>query len=137
MAKQKVAVIKGNLLDKFQSPDRFKKLKDGWIKDNLLGLDWGPSSANTMIWKDAEKYCKDLGGRLPEVNELQSLVDYSKHHPAINPIFLDTKTDDYYWSATKVAGFPDYAWLVGFSYGLVGYWCKGHGGYVRSCRSSQ
>ncbi|MDD2653485.1 MAG: DUF1566 domain-containing protein [Candidatus Omnitrophica bacterium] len=126
-----------NFLDKLKSPKRFKKLKDGWIRDKVLDLDWGPSSTTTMTWKDAEKYCKDQGGRLPELQELQALVDYSKRFPAINSIFSDIKTDDYYWSATLGAGFPGFAWYVSFYYGSVDYWNEDYNIYVRPCRSSQ
>jgi hypothetical protein len=120
-----------------RSVDRFKKLKDGWIRDTLLGLDWGPSSTTCMNWKAAKQDCTTQGGRLPEINELHSLVDYTKCNPAINPIFTDIKTDDYYWTNTLVAGYPGYAWHVHFYNGYVGYWGKDSNSYVRPVRSSQ
>ena len=132
------AVLVGGLLERLRSPDRFQKLEDGWVKDSLLGIDWGPSSSNRMNWGDAKKYCVDQKGRLPEIDELASLADRSKRDPAINTeAFPDTKTDDWYWTATEVAGFSGNAWLVDFDEGYVGYCFEDGDGYVRPVRSSQ
>ena len=71
-----------------KSNGRFTTLVDGWVKDGLLGLDWGPSSDKKMSWEDAKKYCLDKGGRLPEVEELSRLVDYKRYKPSINAEIL-------------------------------------------------
>ena len=135
---KKTLVLSGDFLDKLHSKDRFEKLEDGWVKDNLLGLDWGKSSEKTMTWMEAKEYATKEGGRLPEVNELHSLVDYSKHHPAIDKdFFSDIKTDDYYWSGTSLASYSDGAWVVGFFSGGVSNGYKGSNDYVRSVRASQ
>jgi hypothetical protein len=134
---KKAVVIESAFISKLRSPDRFQKLEDGWIKDNLLGLDWGPSSDKRINWSDAKKYATDKGGRLPTVDELASLVDRSKRNPAIDPIFADTKTDDYYWTETALAGYSAYAWFVTFSSGTVSLYGKDRNGYVRPVRSSQ
>ena len=114
--------------------NRFKALDDGWIQDSLLGLDWGPSSEKTMTFRKAEAYCKKLGARLPESNELMSLIDHSKRYPAS---VIDMKYDDWYWTGTSVAGCPDFAWCVPFYIGLVIYDNKDLGNYVRPVRASQ
>ena len=118
---------------------RFEKLADGWIKDELTGLDWAPSSEERMDFADAQKYCADKGGRLPEADELHSLVDFTKHESATNTdIFKDTKHDDWYWTGTKASWRTDASWCVSFYDGnmdLGGYELLGN--YVRPCRSSQ
>jgi len=124
-------------LKMLRDSNRFKNLKDGWVRDSLLGVEWGPSSANEMDWKAAKEYCKKLGGRLPEINELQSLVDYRNYVPAINKeVFSDTKTS-WYWSGTTHAGYSGYAWIVGFNGGYVSNYGKDSSYYVRPVRSSQ
>ena len=133
----KIIMAEGSLIVAVKSADRFMKLDDGWIKDSLLGIDWGPSSTETMKWEAAKKYCADLGGRLPERFELLALVDDTKRDPATFPIFTDTKTDDWYWTGTIVAGSDGHAWFVNFYGGSVGSYCKGDGGYVRPVCSSQ
>lgn len=130
-------VDKGTV-EKCLESNRFKKLSDGWIKDLRTCLEWGPSSANEMNWADARKYCEKLGGRLPERFELESILDLTKYSPAIDKdFFADTKTDDYYWSNTIVAGYSDFAWFVDFVSGIVCYCNKGDDDYVRPVRSSQ
>ena len=125
-------------LDKLTAPGRFFKRPDGWVRDNLLGLDWGPSSNEQMDYADAEKHCESLGGRLPELRELHSLVDYKQSNPAINKEFFgDTKTDDYYWSKTPSLRWSNCAWVVTFYSGSVGYRNKDYTHYVCPVRASQ
>lgn len=131
--KQAEPIFSKMLLD----PNRFKKLKNGWVRDSLLGLEWGPSSDKEKDWKDAQEHCKKLGGRLPEINELQSLVDYRNYSPAINKeVFHDTKSS-WYWSGTTNAGYSDGAWVVTFGNGTVDDCYLGNVSYVRPVRSSQ
>ena len=120
-----------------RDPNRFKKLEDGWVRDTLVGVEWGPCSEKYLTFKQAQEYCAKLGGRLPELNELQSLVDYTKFDPAIDKdLFPDTKSS-YYWTGTQHARFEDYAWCVLFSSGFVLYDVKGYDYYVRPVRASQ
>lgn len=120
-----------------RDPNRFKKIEDGWVRDSLLGIEWGPSSAEEMTWAKAKDYCANLGGRLPEVNELQSLVDYSRRDPVIDTTFFKDTKSSWYWTGTEVAGGSTSAWCVRFSYGYVGNFNKGNGYYVRPVRASQ
>jgi hypothetical protein len=135
--KEKIVVQDSALIKLLRDSNRFKKLEDGWVRDTLVGVEWGPSSDKTMNWDQANKYCAKLGGRLPEVNELQSLVDYTKKEPAINAeIFPDTKSS-WYWSGTQHQSWTDSAWCVDVYYGIVGYNDKGIGYCVRPVRASQ
>lgn len=38
------------------------------------GLDWSNPSTEAFLWRDGVKYCADLGGRLPSLGELRSLI---------------------------------------------------------------
>ncbi len=89
---------------------------DGTITDKATSLTWQKvDSGKTMDWKQALKYAQslELAGhddwRLPNVKELQSIVDYdrapdaldrSKKGPAINPIFGLTTPESWFWSGT-------------------------------------
>jgi hypothetical protein len=131
---------KGKFYDLLVSPTRFQKLPDGWIKDHLLGLDWGPSSDKTMNWEAAENYASNLGAgvRPPEIWELETLCDRSRREPAtFTPFINDTKFNDWYWTSTPVAGYSSVAWCVGFDSGTVGSYDKDDTNYVRPVRSSQ
>jgi len=117
---------------------RFKTLSNGWVLDKALGIEWGPSSEKRMNFSEAEKYAAEKSGRLPTVKELRSLIDYDRRDPAIDTqFFKDTKSDDWYWTGTLLAGDSVRAWCVDFNYGYVYNGHKGVGFYVRPVRASQ
>ncbi|MFA9390980.1 MAG: DUF1566 domain-containing protein [Prolixibacteraceae bacterium] len=96
---------------------------DGTITDAATGLMWMQEDSKTgMNWKDALSYAESFtyaghsDWRLPDVKELQSLVDYTRSpettsSAAIDPLFKSTPItneigeDDYpfYWSSTTHA----------------------------------
>jgi hypothetical protein len=64
------------------------------------------NDAKRLVWCNALAYCEDLelGGhddwRLPNVRELQSILDYGRSSPAIDPIF--GALPSFYWSSTSI-----------------------------------
>lgn len=111
-------------------PDpRFTENKDGTVTDNLTGLVWLQNAGcfDALSWEDALKACTSLASpssglsdgskagawRLPNLFELRSLMDYSKHSPALpdgHP-FLNVR-NSLYWSSTTVASAPNLARFV-------------------------
>ncbi len=118
---------------------RFHRLKDGWVLDRLLGLEWGPVSAKRMNFANAGKYCAELVGRLPTSKELMTLIDHGRHDPAIVETFVkETPTNDWYWTGTRcVWPGSTSAWCVSFNSGIVDYRNEFFGYYVRPVRVSQ
>ena len=112
------------------------------VTDSSTGLEWQDDAiGTTMTWESAITHCEGLsldggGWRLPTVNELVSLVDDSTHNPAINPVFQNTASDNY-WSSTTSASRTYYAWGVDFSYGSQGNGNKRYNLYVRCVRAGQ
>ena len=103
--------------------------KKGIVTDNLTGLVWlkNADTFGRLSWQDALNACGVLEAgeyglddesergdwRLPNVNELRSLVDYSEATPALpkpNP-FTYVKSS-LYWSSTTVASAPRFARFV-------------------------
>lgn len=82
---------------------------DGTVTDSAMGLTWQKiDDKKTHDWPSALKYCEtlELSGhddwRLPNVKELQSIVDYSKNDPALDQRFLQqTDKDAWFWSSTS------------------------------------
>ncbi len=76
------------------------------VIDNNTGLEWTQAAFQAMPWQQALQFCDSLhwGGhgdwRLPNVKELQSIVDYGRSGPAIDPIFEDAMGGAGYWSST-------------------------------------
>ncbi|MGB5159265.1 DUF1566 domain-containing protein [Desulfobacterium sp. N47] len=116
---------------------------DGTVTDTKTGLMWQQAGAGTMTWTAALTYCENLqlagysDWRLPNRNELQSLVDYSKYNPAIDTVAFPGAMSSYYWSSTTSASYPAYAWLVSFYYGSVNHGHKSSSYYVRAVRGGQ
>jgi len=118
--------------------NRFIDNNDGTITDIKTGLVWQKDTAPwTFTWEKAVKYCGEMGDgwRLPTIEELISIVDYSRIDPAIDSVFFNAQSS-YYWSSTANAGDPNYAWGVSFYFGYVDYYGKsGYDYYVRAVRS--
>jgi len=118
---------------------------DGTITDNATGLMWtqddsgeGMDWEHALAWaqqKNAENYLGYSDWRLPNVKELQSIVDYAyapdasdpaNEGPAIDPLFnVSTTTNEagdsdypYFWTSTsarfQAGGDYYYAWYVAF-----------------------
>ena len=119
---------------------------DGTVTDTSTGLMWQKATApGTYTWQQALAYCEGstLAGyhdwRLPDRNELQSLVDYSIPYPGptINTAYFPDTVASYYWSSTTSAGYTYDAWYVRFSNGSVSSYYKVISYYVRAVRSGQ
>ena len=103
------------------------------------------SSSSDHTWDEALSYCErmNLGGytdwRLPTVNELRSIMDFSRRNPAINATYFPVGSGNYYWSSTTYASTTGNAWGIGVratatinSIGKTSY-----GYYVRAVRQGQ
>lgn len=109
---------------------------DGTVTDRATGLQWQQADSGiAMSWEAALAYADTLtlaghdDWRLPNVKELQSLVDYARSPathgtPAIDPVFStsaitveDGSTDfPFFWSSTSHAN-----WLGGSSGAYVAF----------------
>ena len=120
-------------------PDpRFSDNGDGTVTDNLTGLVWlqdascmgswqwsgAVSSCNTLSHGDCSNTLLDNSSpgdwRLPNLRELQSLIDYGKFAPAL-PLehpFLNVQNERY-WSSTDVESDITSRWHVSIGSGSV------------------
>jgi hypothetical protein len=133
---------------------------DGTITDRATGLTWlqldsghleaGENGDGKLNWEQALRWAEDLeyaghsDWRLPNIKELQSLVDYTRspdttRSAAIDPIFRATAIRDavgkvnyaFYWSSTthKRMGGGETAAYIAF--GRSQGWMPGFGGQYR------
>jgi hypothetical protein len=116
---------------------------DGTVSDTATGLTWQQGEAGAMTWEAALVYCEnlDLAGhddwRLPNRNELQSIVDYEKADPSIDTVFFPGAVSSAYWSATSEAYDGGGAWGAHFYGGPVYIFSKSYSYYVRAIRGGQ
>lgn len=142
---------------------RYTDNNNGTVSDNLTGLTW-LKDANCFgvgSWQQALISTKALIGnnsmcslndgsitgdwRLPNVNELESLVDVSQMNPALTRPHPFTNVqfaplpagDKYYWSDTTYAGGTDSAWNVRFNDGFKYVLGKSLIGFVWPVRGPQ
>lgn len=89
---------------------------NGTVTDRATGLMWTKAdSGKTMNWEKALEYAESLklagydDWRLPNVKELQSIVDYSRapdaslrsvRTAAIDPVFGLTEVESWFWTGT-------------------------------------
>ncbi len=83
--------------------------EDGTVTDNATGLTWQQSDdGETRNWMQALAYCENLelaeqtDWRLPNVKELQSIVNYNEPEPAKYHEFEQTDPSAWYWSSTTL-----------------------------------
>lgn len=127
------------------SEPRFVPLNDGTIVDRLSGLNWLQDANCTLsaggTWQSAissvssvlldpqffancatyTKEVKDKDWRIPNINELKSLLDYGKASPALStgqP--FNIATDKPFWTSTSSNGSANTnAWAVSFQSGKI------------------
>ena len=114
------------------SAGRFVDNGDGTVTDNCTGLMWQKENADTdgdgkstlkdqLPWCDAIAFCDNLkfaghdDWRLPNVRELESIIDYGGSSISIDPVFQLTPSSlALQWSSTSHGVSPNAAWAVAF-----------------------
>jgi hypothetical protein len=132
--------------------NRFHDNGDGTVSDACTGLMWQkdtasvnsegePTLSDRIDWCQSLSYCDNLSlagysdWRLPNIRELQSIVDYGSVYPAIDEeVFGVFPT--WYWSSTSTADDPSVAWYVNFLDGFVFRDEKSFNLHVRAVRGS-
>jgi hypothetical protein len=138
---------------------------DGTITDNNTGLMWEKKSDdgsihdqhNVYTWDNAVAqhiaalntapcFAGHCDWRLPNVKELQSIVNYQSVIPAVSSAFntacaanctvltCSCTFQSFHWSSTTHAFVPTVAWIVDFSFGALGANAKGSNFSVRAVR---
>lgn len=141
---------------------RYTDNLDGTVTDNVTGLMWKQCSegqsgaacdaggaATNWYWQGALALAQlvntvNVTGfagyadwRLPNRNELASLVENKCFDPAINRTAFPNTLAYGYWSASPHGGSPDKAWYVNFDEGYVHFGSKTNLFYLRVVRGGR
>jgi len=124
---------------------------DGTITDYKTGLMWvkdgssaGCNNGNKLTWEQALSFCEGLSyagysdWRLPNIRELESIVDAGRCDPAINTTYFPNTLSGvhlYYWTSTTYVPTTSFALYVYFGSGFVSANGKTGSYYVRAVRS--
>lgn len=107
-------------------------VRDETVRDELTGLHWllrADLTGHPVTWTQALEAVERLreqrfGGRadwrLPNINELESLVDCSRHDPALPGDHPFTQCGEGYWSSTTSFFETDWAWVLYLRKGALG-----------------
>ncbi|RUM62395.1 MAG: DUF1566 domain-containing protein [Sulfurimonas sp.] len=113
-------------------------------KTNLIWQDNISVKTDRFIWEDAIDYCEALDfansqeWRVPNINELFSIVHMEHAFPSINTdIFKNIVPRYYYWSSTTFAGNTNFVWNIYFGYGHESTCTRNHRYYVRCVRDKE
>lgn len=129
---------------------------DGTVIHNVTGLMWMQCSlgqtwtadgcsgaASGHLWQGAMELAESTSfagyndWRLPNKNELASIVEERCSSPAINLTIFPVTEPRWYWSSSPYTDKTDFAWSVFFSSGEVSGDYKYGPGRVRLVRSGQ
>jgi hypothetical protein len=106
--------------------------KNDMVYDRLTGLGWAKMdtpSSGPLNWADALDFIHNMNAasgnghtdwRLPNVRELESLIDLKRHTPALSDGHPFGQIPQGCWSSTTSVYEPRYAWVVYMQDGAVG-----------------
>jgi hypothetical protein len=109
------------------------------------GQSWAGNSctgtASTYAYDQAAALTGSFAGkadwRTPNIQELQSIVEYGAFAPTINQTIFPNTSSSNFWSGSPDAGSSGYAWGVYFYYGYANYDGRSHPNSVRLVRGGQ
>jgi hypothetical protein len=96
------------------------------VRDRLTGLAWSRDAdplGRPMDWPAAQAALRGLGDggwRMPDINELESLVDAATHSPALPAGHPFVNVREAYWSSTPSGYAPGWAFCLYLHKGAVG-----------------
>ena len=107
---------------------------NGTITDSITGLVWQKDDTQNdsggRSWEEALDYCNCLtladrsDWRLPNIRELESIVDWQRSDPAINTTYFPNCRASFYWSNSTRTVELDDAWYIYFWHGSMSYSTK-------------
>ncbi|HRZ78442.1 MAG TPA: DUF1566 domain-containing protein [bacterium] len=127
------------------------------------GLNWSDAASSEMTWDEAINYCETLGGRLPTISELRTLIQDCPstetggecgvtdeclswencwndscdgcESDETNPVKYSVFGDtNWFWSSSERSNYTGLAWYVYFPTGLVYEYSKLNHTKVRCVR---
>ena len=116
------------------------------VIDTDTQLEWQDSYEDNNIksgnWNYSITYCEDLklddknDWRLPNINELKSIVMETQYEPTIDEKFKYTK-NHYYRSSTTRNSSTSYQFIINFTNGFISFAGVYDGYYIRCVRDAE
>jgi hypothetical protein len=112
--------------------------KNGSLYDRATRLGWADMNgltSHSLTWMEALNFVRRMNAsnvyghgdwRLPNIRELESIIDLKQHTPALSTTQPGGRVMEGYWSSTTSVYEPRYAWVVYMQDGAVGVGYKKH-----------
>jgi hypothetical protein len=117
---------------------------NGTVTDTITGLIWQKNeSTATLTWENSLSYCNNLSlsdetdWRLPDIRELQSIINDNRYMPALDNVFLVNNTAGRRWSSSSLNDRPSLAWTVNIASGGAIKDYKYNSAFVRCVRGGE
>lgn len=94
-------------------------LGQDWDKKSCVGNAAGYSWVQALQMSNSFTYAGFTDWRLPNRNELETILEAKCNAPAINANIFPGTNPDYYWTSSPYVGLADSAWSIDFGYGAV------------------
>ena len=110
--------------------------------EGLTGADCGTGSLMSYTWKQAldlpitEDFAGFSDWRVPNIEELRSIVAINCFNPAINEMAFPNTPSDWFWSASPFTENPGLAWNITFNSGYDFNYGRLNNFHVRLVRTS-
>jgi len=136
-------VIVATVLCSFLWADFIKE--DQTVRDTRSRLVWQDNSmveSEELLFSEAKAYCSSLvlaksaDWRLPNVDELQTIIDRQRYDPALQRGFHFGLSKSY-WTSTLFSDDTDRAWDIDFKDGKVEHNRHSYDYYVRCVRGGE
>ena len=139
-----ISPVRAAVAAAIKSPiQRYVDNGDGTVTDTTTWLMWSKENVGSKgDWESADKACSALrlagykDWRMPARWELLTLVDDTRHSPAIDTDVFPNTESSWYWSGTPCAWDPSCAWIVNFSLGGAYDLRRNSYAFVRAVRSA-
>jgi hypothetical protein len=104
------------------------------LNDSSQPATWSSSSSGSIGTQTSGCFADHCDWRLPNVVELQTILNCGFGDPCIDPLFGPTASS-FYWSASSFATSPNFAWNASFNDGFVNLTNKTLDYFVRAVRA--
>ncbi|GAB2886436.1 hypothetical protein GCM10027046_13480 [Uliginosibacterium flavum] len=90
-----------------------------WVGSSCAGSAATYTHAVALLRASSLAQASGKAWRMPNIKELESIVDYSRFNPAIDPAVFPSATASLYWTSSPMASSSLYAWTLNFMVGGV------------------